>query len=203
MAFQENLKYYRERAGYKSAKDFAKELGIVYQTYMGYENKNAEPKYDLLIRIADKLGVTTDELLGIPPQINLGYFLLMTAQFKIRILSKKAVSKLVENKEQDEKERKLDLVHVKYPGAMGGFYVKRENLASHEDETVAVLVYNRHTRNTLLFSVDDFLRFPDYVNQYDKKEKEMVLFSSAIEMLLNHFFFKCTDKEELSPSIHR
>lgn len=67
MNFQDNLKKYREKAGYSSAKDFAKLLGVPYTTYMGYENKGSEPKYDLLIKIAEILGVTTDELLGYKP----------------------------------------------------------------------------------------------------------------------------------------
>lgn len=199
MAFQENLKRYREMAGYKSAKDFAKELNIPYATYMGYENKNAEPKYSLLIQIASKLGVTTDELLGVPQKTNYSYFLLMTAQFSIRILSKKVVKEITKNNERNEKEKELDLVHVVAPRAMGGFYVKREDLDYNEDETVAVLVINKYTGKSMLFSVDDFVRFPDYVYEFKKTEKEMILFSSAIEMLLDHFFYSCTEKEDISP----
>lgn len=68
--FQERLRKYREAAGYESAKDFAMELGIPYSSYMAYENKKREPKYDVLMEIADKLGVTIDELLGYVPQNN-------------------------------------------------------------------------------------------------------------------------------------
>ena len=64
MSFQENLRYYREKAGYKTAKDFADVLNIPYGTYAGYEYKNREPKYQTLCRIADLLNVSTDELLG-------------------------------------------------------------------------------------------------------------------------------------------
>lgn len=64
MLFQERLRKYRTEAGYKSAKDFADELGIPYPSYMAYENKQREPKYDVLMKMADKLGVTMDELLG-------------------------------------------------------------------------------------------------------------------------------------------
>ena len=64
MSFQDKLRQYREQAGYKQAKDFAKEIGIPYQTYLNYENKGTEPKYDTLCQIATALGVTTDELLG-------------------------------------------------------------------------------------------------------------------------------------------
>lgn len=68
MSFQENLIHYREKAGYKSAKDFARKLGINYTTYMGYENKNREPKYSLLVKIAGLLSVSIDTLLGYDPK---------------------------------------------------------------------------------------------------------------------------------------
>lgn len=64
MSFQENLKYYREKAGYKTAKDFSEALSLPYATYAAYENKNREPKYNTLCKIADLLNVSTDELLG-------------------------------------------------------------------------------------------------------------------------------------------
>ena len=64
MSFRENLKYYREKAGYKTAKDFSEALSLPYATYAAYENKNREPKYNTLCKIADLLHVSTDELLG-------------------------------------------------------------------------------------------------------------------------------------------
>lgn len=64
MSFQENLRFYREKAGYTSAKDFSKALNIPYNTYAGYESQYREPKYETLIKIADLLNVSTDELLG-------------------------------------------------------------------------------------------------------------------------------------------
>lgn len=64
MSFQENLKYYREKAGYKTAKNFSKALKISYTTYFAYENQGREPKYEILCKIADLLQVSTDDLLG-------------------------------------------------------------------------------------------------------------------------------------------
>ena len=64
MSFQENLKYYREKAGYKSAKEFANTLGIPPNTYVGYEVRGREPKYEMLCKMADLLQVSTDDLLG-------------------------------------------------------------------------------------------------------------------------------------------
>ena len=63
MNFGDNLRQYRERAGYAQAKDFAAMLGIKYTTYIAYE-QGREPKYDILCRIATILNATTDELLG-------------------------------------------------------------------------------------------------------------------------------------------
>ena len=64
MKFPENLKKFREIAGYAMAKDFAKALGIPYSTYMGYEKRGIEPKYDMLCKIAAALHVSIDDLLG-------------------------------------------------------------------------------------------------------------------------------------------
>lgn len=63
MSFQENLRYYRKKAGYKKAQDFAQALNIPYSTYVGYEIRNREPKYETLIKIADTLGVPMEDLL--------------------------------------------------------------------------------------------------------------------------------------------
>lgn len=65
MNFRENLMQYR-KAKYPSARKFAEALGIPYNTYLSYENpaKPTEPRYELLVKIAALLDVTTDELLG-------------------------------------------------------------------------------------------------------------------------------------------
>lgn len=64
MSFQERLVTHRKIAGYKTGKEFADALGISYPSYMAFENKGREPKYETLCKIADVLHVTTDELLG-------------------------------------------------------------------------------------------------------------------------------------------
>lgn len=64
MTFQDNLRHYREKAGYAQAKDFAAAIGVKYSTYIGYENQGREPKYDTLRRIAEALNVSIDTLLG-------------------------------------------------------------------------------------------------------------------------------------------
>ena len=61
--FNENLVKFRKAAGY-SQKDFAKLLNIPVTTLSNYENAGREPKYDLLIQIANLLNVTVDDLLS-------------------------------------------------------------------------------------------------------------------------------------------
>lgn len=63
MSFHENLRYYREKVGY-STKKIAELLGISANTYAGYEIRGREPKYEMLVKIADLLQVSTDDLLG-------------------------------------------------------------------------------------------------------------------------------------------
>lgn len=70
MSFSENLKKYRKKMGFKSAKEFANLLGIQYSTYVNYENSDREPKYEVLIKMADTLGVSLDDLLGRAKQEN-------------------------------------------------------------------------------------------------------------------------------------
>ena len=68
MNFQENLREQREKKGYKTAKEFSEAIRIPYSRYLNYENKGQAPKYETLIKIANKLGISTDELLGcVPP----------------------------------------------------------------------------------------------------------------------------------------
>ena len=64
MDLRDNLKFYREKAGYKTAKDFAAALNLPYNTYSSYENQKREPKLETLIKMADLLKISTDELLG-------------------------------------------------------------------------------------------------------------------------------------------
>ena len=64
MSFQKNLKYYRKKAGYKTARDFAEVLNIPYASYVAYENKKREPKYQTLIQIANALDISIDKLIG-------------------------------------------------------------------------------------------------------------------------------------------
>lgn len=64
MSFQDNLKKYREQAGFKQAKEFAQFLDIPYTSYMAYENKGSFPNEKTLLKIANALHVSIDDLLG-------------------------------------------------------------------------------------------------------------------------------------------
>ena len=63
MSLQDNLKRYREDAGFTS-KEFSKLVGISYTTYTTYENRGSWPNEQTLCKISDILNVSVDELLG-------------------------------------------------------------------------------------------------------------------------------------------
>ena len=65
--FSDNLRKYREKTG-KQAKEFAKEINVLYSTYANYEQGRSEPKIDTLIKIADCLNISIDKLLGYIPK---------------------------------------------------------------------------------------------------------------------------------------
>ena len=67
MCFGQRLKVFREKSGYKTAKDFARTLGIPYSTYVPYENKNREPRFDTLKRTCQLLNVSAEDLLVADP----------------------------------------------------------------------------------------------------------------------------------------
>lgn len=70
MSLQQNLKIYRDKAGYKSAREFANLLNLPYNSYMSYENKGSWPNEENLCRIASALGCTPNDLLGYTPSID-------------------------------------------------------------------------------------------------------------------------------------
>ena len=61
--FSQNLKRIRDKKGI-TAKEIAIDLGLPYTTYLKYEGAG-EPRYDTLIKIADYLNISIDELLAI------------------------------------------------------------------------------------------------------------------------------------------
>ena len=63
--FAKNLKYFRKQKKYSQAQ-LAKHLHYGYTAIANYESTRNEPSFDDLIKLADLLDVTTDELLGVP-----------------------------------------------------------------------------------------------------------------------------------------
>lgn len=63
-AFNENLKNARVNAGL-SQKEVAEKIGVAKSTYSLYESGNREPGVPIIKKIAEILGVSADELLGI------------------------------------------------------------------------------------------------------------------------------------------
>ena len=59
----EKIKEYRTSIG-MTQQDFAYRLGVTGASVSAYENGTRMPSFDVLIRIANILGVTTDDLLG-------------------------------------------------------------------------------------------------------------------------------------------
>lgn len=64
--FNKNLKIYREKSGY-TPNELATMLDIGTNTYYAYETKNREPSFSVLIKLAQILEVSIDELLGNAP----------------------------------------------------------------------------------------------------------------------------------------
>lgn len=67
MKFKENLRRFREEAGYKQAKEFAKVANIPYPSYSAYEN-GRWPNETNLTKIARALKISIDDLLGYDPE---------------------------------------------------------------------------------------------------------------------------------------
>lgn len=70
MEMKNVLKTLRKTRGYTSAKDFCKAIGISFSTYQNYESGSRVPTVEMLVKIADFYGVTTDYLLGREPAPN-------------------------------------------------------------------------------------------------------------------------------------
>ena len=67
MEFKDILKSYRLKSRMTKA-EFSRKLGIdSYSTYNNYEVGSSEPKIDMLIKIADLLNISLDDLVGRTP----------------------------------------------------------------------------------------------------------------------------------------
>jgi len=70
--FGRRLRDARERAGYKSAQQFAGILGQEPHTYRHWERGEAEPDFEMLTRICELLDTTPNELLPVAAQSQSG-----------------------------------------------------------------------------------------------------------------------------------
>ena len=55
-----------------TAQQMADYLGIKLRSYRAYESNDREPSFQTLVKIADKLNVTADYLLGRTPESDIG-----------------------------------------------------------------------------------------------------------------------------------
>ena len=62
--FAKNIRKFRKQKGY-SQTELAKKLNYGYTAIANYESGRNEPSLDVLIVLAETLGVTVDELLGV------------------------------------------------------------------------------------------------------------------------------------------
>lgn len=67
MQLNKRLQELREQAGYATARQFAKAIGLPQSTYQTYESGKSEPKASVLIKIASALHISVNDLLGYAP----------------------------------------------------------------------------------------------------------------------------------------
>lgn len=70
METKDILKELRRKAGYNSMQNFCSNIDINFSTYQNYESGKRIPTAEILIKLADFYGVTTDYLLGREPSPN-------------------------------------------------------------------------------------------------------------------------------------
>lgn len=70
METKEILKQLRKSRGFSTMQDFCSATGMNFSTYQNYESGKRIPTADILIKLADFYGVTTDYLLGREPLPN-------------------------------------------------------------------------------------------------------------------------------------
>lgn len=192
MSFQENLKHYREKAGYKSAKEFADVLDIPYTSYVAYENKGREPKYEMLCKISDLLKVSTDELLGRTSNI-LGtkdeYFLLKKLNALLDIANKQHSTDIEIQKVDNENiyfKNNKSTIKLEYA-------VNKNQLVSalkkideiHQSEAANILsifLSNTNTEN-ILSRLSNKLIEASSIADYNERVKKIKEISNAINIM--------------------
>lgn len=66
--FRFRIRELREAHGYKSQQSFAKDFDVAQSTVGGWESGSREPDFDMVIRLSEFFGTTTDDIIvGTPP----------------------------------------------------------------------------------------------------------------------------------------
>lgn len=181
MGFQENLRHYREKAGYKSAKDFADALGISPNTYVGYEVRGREPKYETLCKIADKLHVSTDDLLGRITNIlgNKDDYILLKRLDKLLYIANK-------NHNTDIKVQKIDSNNIYFKNNNASipfeYTVNKKQIIKafnkidieHEEETsniLALFLSNTNIEQVIKKLQDNIIKANEIQNEKERTKK--------------------------------
>lgn len=181
MGFQENLRHYREKAGYKSAKDFADVLGISPNTYVGYEVRGREPKYETLCKIADKLHVSTDDLLGRITNIlgNKDDYILLKRLDKLLYIANK-------NHNTDIKVQKIDSNNIYFKNNNASipfeYTVNKKQIIKafnkidieHEEETsniLALFLSNTNIEQVIKNLQDNIIKANEIQNEKERTKK--------------------------------
>lgn len=181
MGFQENLRHYREKAGYKSAKDFADVLGISPNTYVGYEVRGREPKYETLCKIADKLHVSTDDLLGRITNIlgNKDDYILLKRLDKLLYIANK-------NHNTDIKVQKIDSNNIYFKNNNASipfeYTVNKKQIIKafnkidieHEEETsniLALFLSNTNIEQVIKKLQDNIIKANEIQNEKERTKK--------------------------------
>lgn len=181
MSFQENLRYYREKIGYKQAKDFAKVLGIPYPTYVGYESQGREPKYETLCKIADELQVSTDDLLGRTTNIigNKDDYILLKRLDKLLYIANK-------NHNTDIKVQKIDSNNIYFKNNNASipfeYTVNKKQIIKafnkidieHEEETsniLALFLSNTNIEQVIKKLQDNIIKANEIQNEKERTKK--------------------------------
>lgn len=181
LSFQENLRYYREKIGYKQAKDFAKVLGIPYPTYVGYESQGREPKYETLCKIADELQVSTDDLLGRTTNIigNKDDYILLKRLDKLLYIANK-------NHNTDIKVQKIDSNNIYFKNNNASipfeYTVNKKQIIKafnkidieHEEETsniLALFLSNTNIEQVIKKLQDNIIKANEIQNEKERTKK--------------------------------
>lgn len=168
MEFKDNLRLYREKRGYSSV-ELATILQVPYTTYKGYENQGREPKYETLIKIADVLDISLDDLLGRTPKNE-------DEQLE------KELNNLLARNEQDEI---YELERLGTTITKSGFYSYAIALKEISDNTIVFTVDNDEHDNRFIFTVNksELIKKMNEINNNAIRSKKFELSEFLFKLL--------------------